>query len=99
MMNVAYVMGLAVTLSIILALLGIVLIIIDIVRNHEKEERERGGDEERREEKKSGVGGVVLIGPVPIIFGNDPSIIKWAIVLTIIIVVLFVILTLLPGIL
>ncbi|WP_054853335.1 DUF131 domain-containing protein [Vulcanisaeta distributa] len=92
-MNIAYVMSLAVALSIILALLGIVLIIIDVVRSHEEEK------EDENERGKSSVGGVVLIGPVPIIFGNDPSIIKWAIVLTIIIVALFVILTLLPGIL
>ncbi|GAB6945164.1 hypothetical protein JCM14467A_19460 [Vulcanisaeta sp. JCM 14467] len=97
MMNIAYVVGIAVTLSIILAFLGIALIIIDIMRSHREESREDG--EEKREERKSGVGGVILIGPVPIIFGNDSSIIKWAIVLTIIVVVLFVILTLLPGIL
>ncbi len=93
MMNIAYVMSLAVTLSIILALLGIVLIIIDVMRSHEEEK------EDENEKRKSSVGGVVLIGPVPIIFGNDLSIIKWAIVLTIIIVALFVILMLLPGIL
>ncbi|WP_054857368.1 DUF131 domain-containing protein [Vulcanisaeta sp. JCM 16159] len=92
-MNIAYVMSLAVTLSIILALLGIVLIIIDVMRSHEEEK------EDENEKRKSSVGGVVLIGPVPIIFGNDLSIIKWAIVLTIIIVALFVILMLLPGIL
>ncbi|GAB6948272.1 hypothetical protein JCM16161A_24020 [Vulcanisaeta sp. JCM 16161] len=96
-MNTAYIIGIAVILSIVLALLGIALIMIDILRSHKEEDKEEG--EERREERKSGVGGVVLIGPVPIIFGNDPSIIKWAIVLTIVIVVLFVILTLLPGIL
>ncbi len=91
-MDIAYVMGIAITLSIILALLGIVLIMIDVFRSRRDE-----GNEEGRE-GKSGVGGVVLIGPVPIIFGNDSSVIKWAIVLTIIIVVLFVVLALLPGI-
>ena len=96
-MNIAYVIGIAVMLSIVLAFLGVALIIIDIVKSHKEEDKEEG--EDRKEERKSGVGGVILIGPVPIIFGNDSSIIKWAIVLTIIIVVLFVILTLLPGIL
>ena len=96
-MNIAYVIGIAVMLSIVLAFLGVALIIIDIVKSHKEEDKEEG--EGRKEERKSGVGGVILIGPVPIIFGNDSSIIKWAIVLTIIIVVLFVILALLPGIL
>jgi uncharacterized protein (TIGR00304 family) len=97
MMDIASIMGLAIALSIILALLGILLIMIDIVRSHERDvDRHEEGREERR---KAGVGGVILIGPVPIIFGNDSSVIKWAVILTVIVVVLFVILTLLPGIL
>lgn len=91
-MNLASLIELAVVLSVVLAFLGIILIIIDIMKNHVSDER---GKEERR----TGVGGVVLIGPIPIIFGNDKSVIKWAIILTIIIVILFVVLTLLPGIL
>ncbi|KUO82916.1 MAG: hypothetical protein AT714_04875 [Vulcanisaeta sp. OSP_8] len=94
-MDVASIISLAIVLSIILAFLGIILIMIDVARSHRGKE-ERDGQE--GEEKKAGVGGVVLIGPVPIIFGNDPSVIKWAVILTIIIVVLFVILALLPGI-
>ena len=96
-MDIASIMGLAIALSIILAFLGILLIMIDTVRSHERDvDRHEEGREERR---KAGVGGVILIGPVPIIFGNDSSVIKWAVVLTVIVVVLFVILTLLPGIL
>jgi uncharacterized protein (TIGR00304 family) len=94
-MDVASIISLAIVLSIILAFLGIILIMIDVARGSRSKE-ERDGQE--GEEKKAGVGGVVLIGPVPIIFGNDPSVIKWAVILTIIIVVLFVILALLPGI-
>ncbi len=81
-------------LSIILALLGIVLIVIDVMRSHKEDE-----DKDDEKKGKSSVGGVVLIGPIPIVFGNDPSIIKWAIVLTIIVVILFIVLALLPGIL
>jgi uncharacterized membrane protein len=33
---------------------------------------------------------VILIGPIPIIIGNDKSMIKWAIVLTIIAVMAFI---------
>ncbi|MGC9153035.1 MAG: TIGR00304 family membrane protein [Vulcanisaeta sp.] len=96
MMNAAYIISMAIALSVILMFIGILLIILDVVRSH----REEGNEEKEREEKrKTGVGGVVLIGPVPIVFGNDPSIIKWAIILTIIVVVLFVVFALLPGIL
>ncbi|MGC8606398.1 MAG: TIGR00304 family membrane protein [Vulcanisaeta sp.] len=93
-MNITYIIGLAIMLSIILALLGIVLIVIDVMRSHKEDE-----DKDYEKKGKSSVGGVVLIGPIPIVFGNDPSIIKWAIVLTIIVVILFIVLALLPGIL
>ncbi|ADY00903.1 hypothetical protein VMUT_0692 [Vulcanisaeta moutnovskia 768-28] len=93
-MNITYIIGLAIMLSIILALLGIVLIVIDVMRSHKEDE-----DKDDEKKGKSSVGGVVLIGPIPIVFGNDPSIIKWAIVLTIIVVILFIVLALLPGIL
>ncbi|KUO80317.1 MAG: DUF131 domain-containing protein [Vulcanisaeta sp.] len=94
-MDVASIISLAIVLSIILAFLGIILIMIDVARGSRSKEKRDG---QEGEEKKAEVGGVVLIGPVPIIFGNDPSVIKWAVILTIIIVVLFVILALLPGI-
>jgi uncharacterized protein (TIGR00304 family) len=94
-MDVASIISLAIVLSIILAFLGIILIMIDVARGRRGKEKRDG---QEGEEKKAEVGGVVLIGPVPIIFGNDPSVIKWAVILTIIIVVLFVILALLPGI-
>jgi uncharacterized protein (TIGR00304 family) len=94
-MDVASIISLAIVLSIILAFLGIILIMIDVARSSRSKEKRDG---QEGEEKKAEVGGVVLIGPVPIIFGNDPSVIKWAVILTIIIVVLFVILALLPGI-
>lgn len=94
-MDVASIISLAIVLSIILAFLGIILIMMDVARGSRSKEKRDG---QEGEEKKAEVGGVVLIGPVPIIFGNDPSVIKWAVILTIIIVVLFVILALLPGI-
>ncbi|BDR92990.1 TIGR00304 family membrane protein [Vulcanisaeta souniana] len=93
-MDIAYIMSLAVLLSIVMALLGVILIIIDAMREQKREENK---EEEKKEKegKKTSVGGVVLIGPIPIVFGNDSSVIKWAMVLTIIVVVLFILLTLL----
>lgn len=67
-------MLLAMTLSIALALLGILLIALGSLR-------ERGGE--------ARAAGVVLIGPVPIVLGNDRELIKWAIVLTLAALALF----------
>ncbi|WP_069807451.1 TIGR00304 family membrane protein [Vulcanisaeta thermophila] len=81
---------LAVALSIILAIIGVVLIIVDLMRSGSKEDEERGS-------RKTGFGGVVLIGPVPIIFGNDSSTIKWAIILTMVVVIIFILLMVIPA--
>lgn len=35
---------------------------------------------------------MILIGPIPIIIGNDKSLIKWAIILTIIAIMSFIVL-------
>lgn len=92
---------LIVTISIILAVLGVVLIMLDALRarpykevefREVEEKKFEESEEERR--KKVKTGGVVLIGPVPIIFGTDRDIIKWAIILTVIVVTIFIIFTL-----
>jgi len=41
-------------------------------------------------------GGILLIGPVPIIFGTDPQSVKVLILLAIALIVIFVVLTILP---
>ncbi len=76
--------------SFILAVLGIVLMMLDSARSS----KEREGDEDNEERGK--YGGVVIIGPIPIIFGNDSSVIKWAIALTIVVVIVFILLVILP---
>ncbi len=57
--------------------------------NREKE------DEEGKQEEKSEFGGVIFIGPIPIVFGSSKRISKWmmiaAIVITIILVLFYVI--------
>jgi Protein of unknown function DUF131. len=60
-----------------LVIVGTLLIVIDMVMS-------------ARREGEARVGGVILIGPIPIIIGNDKSMIKWAIVLTIIAVMAFI---------
>jgi uncharacterized protein (TIGR00304 family) len=47
--------------------------------------RSRGDDEEKEIEVKGG--GVIMIGPIPIIFGTDP---KWAVVAIVLAIVLIV---------
>ena len=76
--------------SFILAVLGIVLMMLDSARS--SKEREDNEDNEERGK----YGGVVVIGPIPIIFGNDSSVIKWAIALTIVVVIVFILLVILP---
>jgi len=77
---------LSILLAFILVVVGVMLIIVDAARG-------KGGKEGRGNAK---YGGVVVIGPVPIVFGNDSSVVKWAIVLTIVVVLVFALLILLP---
>jgi Protein of unknown function DUF131. len=77
---------LSILLAFILVVVGVILIIADVARG-------KGGEEGRGNAK---YGGVVVIGPIPIVFGNDSSVVKWAIVLTIVVVLVFALLILLP---
>ncbi|KUO86336.1 MAG: hypothetical protein AT712_05810 [Caldivirga sp. CIS_19] len=77
---------LSILLAFILVVVGVMLIIVDAARG-------KGGEEGRGNAK---YGGVVVIGPVPIVFGNDSSVVKWAIILTIVVVLVFALLILLP---
>ena len=82
--DLASILVLGFTIAILLAIVGIILVIIDAARG--------SGGEEGKNVK---YGGVVLIGPVPIIFGKDSEAVKWAVILTIVAVVVFVVLILL----
>ncbi len=83
-MDLASILVLGFIIAILLAIVGIILVIIDAARG--------SGGEEGKNVK---YGGVVLIGPVPIIFGKDSEAVKWAVILTIVAVVVFVVLILL----
>lgn len=81
-------MGAVIAVSAALVIAGMLLMIVDAIKNSGGREKE-GGEKEEGETK---VGGVILIGPIPIIIGNDKSMIKWAIILTIIAIISFIVL-------
>ncbi|WP_291765595.1 TIGR00304 family membrane protein [Caldivirga sp. UBA161] len=83
--NAADALIISILVAFILAVVGVVLMILDSARS------DKGEDE-----GKGKYGGVVIIGPIPIIFGNDSSIIKWAIALTIVAVIIFILLVIVP---
>ena len=85
--NAADALIISILVAFILAVVGVVLIILDSARNDKGREENEG---------KRKYGGVVIIGPIPIIFGNDSSIIKWAIVLTIVVIIIFILLVIVP---
>lgn len=69
-----------VILGLLLVFIGILLIFIGIMAETLK--AKEGGKSEVRG------GGVVLIGPIPIVFGTDVGAIKWVLILTIIVMIL-----------
>ena len=89
-----------------LILLGIALIIagslfisLEIIINIIKEKREKPEENEKKHKKtKSKVrgGGVVLIGPIPIIFGSDRKFLIIAVILAIVLMLISFILFYLP---
>jgi len=62
-------------------MLQVVSILIEQFRTFKKEE------EERREVK---AGGVLFIGPIPILFGTDKEAARWALILGVLMVILLV---------
>lgn len=69
-----------ITLGLLLVFIGMLLIFFGILSETLK----------AKEGEKSGVrgGGVILIGPIPIVFGTDVGAIKWVLILTIIVMIL-----------
>jgi uncharacterized protein (TIGR00304 family) len=71
-----------------LVLLGIVLVVVGIfviLLASVSASRPREGDEREKVEVKGG--GVIMIGPIPIIFGSSP---KWAVLAMVLAIVLIV---------
>jgi len=82
----------AVTVGIIIVLVGFVILFLAAIRAG----RSQAGEEPRRKTEVRG-GGVVLIGPIPVIFGSDAKWASVAIVLAIILVLISLFMTFYGG--
>ncbi len=69
--------------GILLIILGFFLITFGMIHSA-RESEEKGAEKETREKKVKG-GGVILIGPIPIVFGTDK---KYALILMVLAIVL-----------
>jgi len=66
---------LLILMGFLLALIGIIITIISGIKG--------------RAEGEVKAGGVILIGPIPIILGTDKEVVKWALIFTISVILLF----------
>lgn len=73
-------------LGILLIMLGFLIVFLGILY---EAFRPRGEEEGERE---THAGGIILIGPIPIIFGSSKKIAKWMLILALVIVVLMALL-------
>jgi len=85
-------------LALLLIFVGFLLVFFDILITAFRAIRRSGGEsEEGREEKeRTEAGGVIFIGPIPIIFGTSRRIEKWMMIVALIITLILVVLFLLP---
>ncbi|MEM1626498.1 MAG: DUF131 domain-containing protein [Sulfolobaceae archaeon] len=74
-------------LGFVLIFIGIILTIIGIIKEYSTK-----GESERRTETKAG--GIIFIGPIPIIFGSDKEIAKWMLIIALVILIILAILVL-----
>lgn len=74
------------SLGMFLIFTGAFLILIDVIRRTSSSEV-RGG------EKRVDVGGAVIVGPIPIVFGSNKSITKVMLILAILLTALVLVLT------
>jgi uncharacterized protein (TIGR00304 family) len=82
-----------ITLGFLLVLVGVLLILLGVFS--QAYQSWKTGSAEQLE---NGVraGGVIMIGPIPLIFGSDPGAVKLAIILAIVLMALALILMYLP---
>ncbi|AKA72543.1 DUF131 domain-containing protein [Saccharolobus solfataricus] len=66
----------------LLIFIGIILLFVGMIR-----EANKSSDNDQ----KAQVGGVIFIGPIPIVFGSSKGIAKWMIIVAVILFVLIVI--------
>ncbi|MHA2060710.1 MAG: TIGR00304 family membrane protein [Candidatus Sifarchaeia archaeon] len=87
-------------LGILLIIIGSIFIFLEVFWNIIKEkgeEPEKEGERRKKTKTKVGGGGVVLIGPIPIIFGSDKKFLIIAVVLAIVLMIISFVLFYLPA--
>lgn len=82
-------MQVLIQLGIFLIILGFLIIFIGIL--HEMLSRAKQSEEEQGE-RKTEAGGIILIGPIPIIFGTSKKIEKWMLIIALAIVIIMALL-------
>lgn len=86
-----------ITLGLLLVFIGILVILAGMV-SMAYQARKTGAGGEGMEKPEAGVrgGGVIMIGPIPIIFGTDVAALKIVMILAIVLMAIAVILFILP---
>ena len=82
-----------ITLGFLVVLLGMLLILLGVF-SQVYQSWKTGSTEQQ--ENGIRAGGVIMIGPIPLIFGSDPGALKLAIILAIVLMALALILMYLP---
>ncbi|ARM75660.1 TIGR00304 family membrane protein [Acidianus manzaensis] len=77
-------------LGIMLILLGFLIVFLGIIYDTFFRNKEEGENQNKTE-----AGGIILIGPIPIIFGSSKKIEKWMIIVALVIVIIMAIIYLL----
>ncbi|EZQ02091.1 MULTISPECIES: TIGR00304 family protein [Acidianus] len=72
-------------LGILLVFFGFMIVFLGVIY-----EAFRNRGEKEGEERKTEAGGIILIGPIPIIFGSSKKIEKWMVIIALIIVIIMV---------
>jgi len=83
-----------ITLGFLVVLLGMLLILLGVFSQAYQSWKTTGSAEQQENGVRAG--GVIMIGPIPLIFGSDPGALKLAIILAIILMALALILMYLP---
>ena len=82
-------------LGVILTFVGLVVIIIGLAVEIVKNLKANSSGESQRE--RTEVGGIIMIGPIPIVFGNSKDALKWAVVAVVLLFLLYFFLALLAS--
>jgi uncharacterized protein (TIGR00304 family) len=83
-----------ITLGFLVMLLGVLLIMLGVFSQAYHSWKTTGSAEQLENGVRAG--GVIMIGPIPLIFGSDPGALKLAIILAIVLMALALILMYLP---